>query len=310
MSLHATVSPHRPLRERRVPIALSRTLGCAEFGDPEGHAIFWLHGTPGGRLQVPPGAPAEARARGLRLIAVERPGTGWSSPHRYGCVREFAADLGALADELGVARFAVVGVSGGGPYALACAHDLGARLTAACVLGGFGPVRGAEAVPGRTRLLALFAPALALGAEPMGRALAGTLARLTAHSGRAVRLFAALTSAADRAILTSPEFEAVFVGDILHVLDDGLSAATHDFRLFTRHWGFRLADIQAPVYFWQGERDGIVPPSHGRHQASLVPGARLFVAADEGHFAGYASASSVLDLLTVRFAEIASRPGS
>jgi pimeloyl-ACP methyl ester carboxylesterase len=302
MSLTTPISPHRPLTERRVPIARSRTLGCAEFGDPEGHPVFWLHGTPGGRLQVPPGAPEEARARGLRLIAVERPGTGWSSPHRYGCVREFAADLGALADALGAPRFSVVGVSGGGPYALACAHDLGARLSAACVLGGFGPVCGSEAVPGRTRLLALFAPALSLGAEPMGRALALALARFTAHSGRAVRLFATLVSEADRAILTSPAFEAVFVGDILHVLDDGLSAATHDFRLFTRHWGFRLADIQAPVYFWQGERDGIVPPSHGRHQAGLVPGAQLFVAAEEGHFAGYASASSVFDLLGARFA--------
>jgi hypothetical protein len=82
LATQSTSSPHRPLREHRVPIRRGRTLGCAEFGDPRGHAIFWLHGTPGGRLQVPPTAPAEAQARGLRLIAVEGPGSGGSWAHR------------------------------------------------------------------------------------------------------------------------------------------------------------------------------------------------------------------------------------
>jgi pimeloyl-ACP methyl ester carboxylesterase len=301
MDSSAPRSPHVPFCERRVEIGHQRTLGCAEFGDPAGQVVFWLHGTPGGRLQIPPSAPHEALARGLRIVAVERPGTGWSSPHRYVRVRDFAADLAALADVLEVERFAVIGLSGGGPYALACAHDLSTRVVATCVLGGFGPVRGPEAVPSYTRFLSLLAPLLEVVADPMGRALARALVPLVPHSARAVRAFAAFTSEADRRILTSPAFEAVFVGDILHVMGDGLGAASHDMRLFARDWGFQLADIRGPVFFWQGEHDGIVPPSHGRHQARLVPRAELTMAANEGHFAGYASATRVFDTLRTHF---------
>jgi pimeloyl-ACP methyl ester carboxylesterase len=302
MITHALRSPHVPLRERRVSLGGQRWLGCGEFGAADGEPVFWLHGTPGGRLQLPPTAPREAAERRLRIIVVERPGTGWSSAHRYARVRDFAADLAALADALELPCFSVVGLSGGGPYALACAHDLAERVVATCVLNGFGPVSGAEAVPGRTRLLALLAPMLALSAGPLGWALPRALRPLVPHAGKAVRAFATLISEADRKVLTSPAFEAVFVGDILHVMEDGLSAATEDVRLFTRDWGFRLRDIRSPVFFWQGECDGIVPPCHGRHQASLVPEATLTVSADEGHFSGYASATAVFDLLAAQFA--------
>ena len=106
------------------------------MGDPDGFPVLWFHGTPGGRLQVPPDAPASALARGLRLFGVERPGTGYSTEHRYGEVREFAADIRALADSLGLAKFAVAGLSGGGPYTLACAHDLPDRVVALDLVSG------------------------------------------------------------------------------------------------------------------------------------------------------------------------------
>ena len=103
-------SPHTPLHEHRVSIGNGRTLGAAEFGDPSGFPVLWFHGTPGGRLQVPPDGPASAAARGLRLFGVERPGTGWSTPHRYLSVRDFADDIRALADSLGFEKFAVAGL--------------------------------------------------------------------------------------------------------------------------------------------------------------------------------------------------------
>jgi pimeloyl-ACP methyl ester carboxylesterase len=301
-------SPHRPLREHRVAIGGDRTLGAAEFGDPDGFPVLWFHGTPGGRLQVPPDGPASAEARRLRLFGVERPGTGWSSPHRYRRLREFASDVRALADALGFERFAVAGLSGGGPYTLACAHDLPDRVSAAAVVGGIGPTAGPDAVPSYTRALTALAPALSLIAEPLGRALPSLVAPVVPHAERAVRAFATVAPKADRPILLDPVFMKVLAGDLVHVMGDGLAAPLHDARLFAREWGFRLADIRVPVHFFQGDADGIVPESHGHHQARLVPNAALTILPGGGHLAGYIDAGRVFDTM-LPFIEQASSGG-
>lgn len=290
-------SPHRPVHEHRVPIGPRRTLGAAEFGDPDGFPVLWFHGTPGGRMQVPPDAPEAATARGLRLFGVERPGTGWSTPHRYERVREFAADVRALADAFGLARFAVAGLSGGGPYTLACAHELPDRVVAAAVVGGIGPTAGPEAVPSYTRALTALGPALSVLAEPVGRVLPRVLAPAVPHAEKAVRAFAAIAPAADRPILLDPIFMQVLAGDLVHVMGDGLAAPMHDARLFSRDWGFRLSKIEVPVHFFQGDADGIVPESHGRHQARLVPRSALTILPGGGHLAGYVNAGRVFDTL-------------
>src|SRR5262245_34579931 len=108
-----SIVPELPNREGTVAVAPDRCLGFAEFGDPEGRPVIWLHGTPGARRQIPPDAPAAARARGFRIIAVERPGTGLSTRHRYRSFRDFAADLARFAEAQGLGAFAVVGLSGG-----------------------------------------------------------------------------------------------------------------------------------------------------------------------------------------------------
>ncbi|MBC7173687.1 MAG: alpha/beta hydrolase, partial [Polyangiaceae bacterium] len=180
-------SPHRPSREHKVPVGRNRTLGAADLGDPDGFPVLWFHGTPGGRLQVPPDAPSSAKANGIRLIGVERPGTGWSTPHRYECVRDFATDVRALADELRLERFAVVGLSGGGPYTLACAHDLPGRVVAAAVIGGMGPLTGPDATAEGPRFLATMAPLMDRLAGPVGNALPALIRPLVPHAAAAVR---------------------------------------------------------------------------------------------------------------------------
>ena len=277
-----------------MPVAPGRNLGIAEFGDPAGFPVLWFHGTPGGRMQVPPDGPARAAERGLRLFGVERPGTGYSTDHRYRAVADFAPDVGALADALGLARFAVVGLSGGGPYALACAHGLADRLVAAVVVGGIGPVRGPDAVPGHGRWLARAHPFASLIAAPVGRLLPWLVRPLVPHAHAAVKTFSRFAPADDRPILLDPNFESVLVGDILHVMDGGLTALLHDFRLFSTDWGFRLADVRAPVLFIHGDADHFVPDAHARHMARSVARGTLTIMRG-GHLAGYATAAPVFD---------------
>ncbi len=139
----------RPLVEGTIAVGGAR-LGFAEFGDPGGRPVVWMHGTPGARRQLAPLAKGHAATSGVRVIGLERPGVGWSSPQRYQKIVDFADDVERVADALQLERFGVVGLSGGGPYALACAHRLGERVAAVGVLGGVAPrsaTRPHRAVP-------------------------------------------------------------------------------------------------------------------------------------------------------------------
>jgi len=122
-----------------------RRLGFAEFGRPTGRAIVWLHGTPGARRQIPAEARALADERGLRIVGIDRPGIGSSSSHLYGSIADFTSDLARVADSLGLDRFAIIGLSGGGPYALAGGHGLADRVPVIGVLGGVAPTVGPDA---------------------------------------------------------------------------------------------------------------------------------------------------------------------
>src|SRR4030042_1974723 len=116
-----------------------RHLAYAEYGDPRGKPVFLFHGIPGSRIFRPPPDDLTA-ANGVRLITVDRPGYGGSDFQPGRRILEWPADVCALADVLGLERFAVCGHSAGGPYVLACAAFIPQRLTAAGVISGLGPV--------------------------------------------------------------------------------------------------------------------------------------------------------------------------
>lgn len=291
-----TVTP--PRLEGTVAVGPRRRLGFAEFGPPDGRAVLWLHGTPGARRQIPEEARVLAHEVGLRIIGIDRPGIGSSTPHLHTDVRGLAADIERLVDSLGVDDFAVIGLSGGGPYALAVAHDLPDRVVAAAVLGGVAPTKGPDAIAGGLVSLGVrLAPLVALTHVPTGIFLTGAvrLARPVASPG--LDLYARLSPAGDRALLRRPELKAMFLDDLLNGSRKQLSAPLADVLLFTRDWGFRLADVRVPVRWWHGDADHIVPFAHGQHVVGRLPDAELHVLAGESHLGGLGAGEHILATL-------------
>ena len=287
--------PPRPNREEVLDLADGRRLGWAEWGDPTGRPVLWFHGTPGARRQLPPDAGPAATERGIRLLSVERPGAGLSTPHLYGSVRDWADDIEEIADQLELGRFGCVGLSGGGPYTLACAHELPGSVAAASVLGGIGPTVGDEAAPGYTRALAPFGPMARAVSGPLAQALATAARPIKPFMSQAGELYARVGPRSDRPVLRDPAMREVFIDDLSSALDHGLRAPIYDLVLFAQDWGFRIADIKVPVRFWQGEADLIVPLSHSSHQGDLVEGSTVVHKPELGHFAGYTDVSGVFD---------------
>lgn len=274
-----------PRVEATVPVDTRRVLGIAEFGPADGRPIFWLHGTPGARRQVPPAARAACEELGVRLIGVERPGTGHSTRHLYRHVRDFSTDLAAVADALGVDRFGVIGLSGGGPYTLACAHDLPDRVVAAVVLGGVAPTVGDDTPGGGLAdLTRLLRHPITLGRWSLGVAIT-TLARALRPFGhQGMVAYSWISPEGDKKAFKSPGMEEMFLDDLNRAAAaGGLGAATADLVLFGREWDFSLAEIRVPVRFWHGDADHIVPLTHAEHMVELVPDAELHVRPGESH---------------------------
>ncbi|HET9876242.1 MAG TPA: alpha/beta hydrolase [Mycobacterium sp.] len=285
----------RPKLEGNIAVGEDRRIGFAEFGAPHGRAMFWLHGTPGARRQIPPEARVFAARENIRLIGIDRPGIGSSTPHQYDCILDFTDDMYTIADTLGIDKMAVIGLSGGGPYALACAAGMPDRVVAVGVLGGVAPATGPDAVGGGLMALgSRVAPLL----ESAGTRISGVATALIWFArpvaSRGLDLFARVSPEADRHLLLRPEFKAMFLDDLLNGSRKQLAAPFSDIVLFARDWGFRLAEVKAPVHWWHGDHDHIVPFAHGEHVVSRLPDAKLYHLSGESHLAGLGRGEEIL----------------
>jgi pimeloyl-ACP methyl ester carboxylesterase len=259
-----------------------RDLAWLELGAGDGVPVFAFHGTPGSRMQAA-FDDKPVLAAGVRLIAPDRPGYGHSSYHPGRRLADWAGDVGALADHLALDRFAVIGLSGGGPHASACARFLPRRVIAAGIVSGVAPLtaRGSEeGMMGANRAIVRLSRLSGAFVLPFFAAVSAAGRR---WPDRAVAIMRRQAPPADADVLARPEVHEVFVRDFGHASATTARAAAQDFRLFTGDWGFDLEDITVPVHVWQGTADRNVPPAHGRLQAERIPGAVYHECPGEGH---------------------------
>lgn len=258
-----------------------RHLGWCERGDPEGQAVLAFHGLPGSRLQAHPDDAIAARA-GARVIHLDRPGFGLSDGWPGRQLRDWATDVRSLADHLQIERFAVAGVSGGGPFACACACELGDRVTRAALISSVGP-------PGTMlRSRSWFARTGFTLARHSPWALApllGVGARLVSRSPEhyVSRLIEGLP-ACDREILSRPPVRAVLERDVREAFRGGHQGFLRDLELEARPWGLDFKRVTCPVSVWHGDRDSVVPPESLDALAALIPHAVLRKLPEAGHF--------------------------
>jgi pimeloyl-ACP methyl ester carboxylesterase len=285
-----------PRLEGTVTLTDGRRVGYAEYGPPNGRPILWFHGSPGARRQIPPVARLAADSRNVRLIAVERPGVGASTRHLHRNILGYADDIEDFTNRLGIEWFGIIALSGGGPYALACAYRLGDRVAAAAVLGGVAPSCGPEAADGGVvHLTATFQPLLRTFREPLGWGLWAAIRSLKPFSNPALDAYSRLSPPGDQRVFSRPEMRAMFIDDLVGGSKRHFSAFVYDLVLFGRPWGFAVRDIEVPVRFWHGDADHIVPLAHGQHVASLVEGATLTVRPGESHLGNLDAAEEIME---------------
>jgi pimeloyl-ACP methyl ester carboxylesterase len=291
------------LQDSTITLVDGRRLAYAEWGDPDGKPVFLFHGTPFSRLFCPD-EPATLAA-GVRIITVDRPGIGRSDILEARKPEDWPVDLVALADALGIDRFAVVGWSAGGPYAAACAALIPSRLTAAGIVStrhlsqyNFVERPGAyEELNPEDRAeydVAQTDPAAA--AEIAARRYAVLVAKLRRNP----------ESYFDPTHL--PEGDQWFFADEIRARNffaavaEGVRQGTDGFRweVIDRWlpWGFRLDGIPMRVHLWHGEQDPEVPRPHIDFTARQIPDCVLITWPDAGHFGAAKHWDQILGTLT------------
>jgi pimeloyl-ACP methyl ester carboxylesterase len=266
--------------DREVPLGDGRVMLLREYGDPHGLPVIALHGTPASRLMY--AGAKSAGSLGLRLIAPDRWGYGGTSAHPDPRLPAFAADIARLADALGITSFAVLGVSGGGPYACALASLLPTRTTVLALVAPVGPIGG---VPG-VRLTPFHQFCFRMLPHMPGtmRFIFGGFKRgLEASPQRAVRVAMVRSPAPDHRVMEQPGVGERFMAMFAEGLRPGVEGAVADMRIFNRPWGLPLQAVSAPARLWIGTADNNVPIDAALRLAVAIPGCELIELKDEGH---------------------------
>jgi len=280
----AKLGPVNDRTAQTITLRDGRTLGYAEYGDPNGKPLFWFHGFPGCRLD---GKLVEeaAAAADVRVIAPDRPGMGLSTFQPARTFLDWPGDVRQLADSLGLERFAVAGISGGGPYAAVCALKLADRLTAAGIISGVGPLRAKRATKGMSRQnRALFWLGRHTPLLPEGVMwIQSVRVRQARKPERLLTQMKRSFAEVDRPYLDRPEIRDALLSEVKEAFRQGSRGPAYELRLYSHRWGFRLRDITMPVHLWQGEADTNVPVSMARYLAKMIPHCRATFYPGEGH---------------------------
>ncbi len=273
-------------------------VGYYEFGDPDGTPVVAFHGTPASGAGFV-WADDAARARGLRIVAPDRPGIGASARAKLHVVADYVPVLRATVDALGIEQFDVLGYSGGGPYALAVAHELPERVRAAAIVAGAGQVgewantREFESTDRQMTWLSLHAPLAA-------RMLVSSSARLARLVPPVSIRFAQLEmTRRDRAVLERFATPAAALALFTRAVDHSAAGVVDDYAALGRPWGFAVDDIRVPVMCWHGTDDRMVPYQHSEALVARIDGAQLVMLPGEGHLAIVEHIAEILDWLSV-----------
>jgi pimeloyl-ACP methyl ester carboxylesterase len=270
-------------REGTIELSDGRTFAYADRGPANGAPLVFHHGTPGSRAGHHPD-PRVYEASGVRAITYDRAGYGLSDRLEGRDVAAVASDISALADELGFDRFAVMGVSGGGPHALACAALLADRITRAVVM--VTPAQNDDDfdfLAGMTQSnVDEFNAALA-GPDAIAAYLAPYVETLRMEPEALIDELAAELPPPDQATMARQEVREMLVTNWQEATRQGAAGWMDDDLAFTRPWGFDLADVTAEVRIWQGELDVLAPQAHGRRVAEQLPNATFELVDGKGH---------------------------
>jgi pimeloyl-ACP methyl ester carboxylesterase len=284
----------------QLPLADGRRVTYSICGPAGGVPVLYCHGAIGTPLAATVDLESMVHELGIRYLAISRPGIGGSDPAPGRTILDFADDARQLLDALEVERVAVVGVSAGGPYALAVGRELAARVTRLAVCSSLSPLWAPHRTPGMQRRIRLALSVLAAAPGPC--AFAGDLAVpvIRRHPELLSRVIAAHAAPGERRLLQRADERSAASTSFLDAASGGVRGMIEDYRVYAGDWGFSASEVEAEVHLWHGLEDPLVPVDHALQLAIALPRCRVFLDPDEGHHFFRRSLARILAVLIGR----------
>jgi pimeloyl-ACP methyl ester carboxylesterase len=261
-----------------------RNLAYAEYGTPDGKPVFYFHGLSGSRLEPAMLGEDDLERAGIRLIAPDRPGMGGSDFQPGRGFSHWPADIVALADSLGLGKFGVFGVSGGGGYVSVCARLIPERLSGAVIASGAGQMGSPEARAGLPVMSRLTWGLAARSPRMVGILLNLTKPRDLGEVDKIRTRMMRTMPPGEAAIFEKPGRLEAFIASGVESMRQGVHGIAWDTHVCARPWDFRLEEIRFPVRLLHGEADLNVPVAVARKVAAAIPGCQATFYPGEGHF--------------------------
>lgn len=271
-------------RSQTVSLKDRRKLGFGEFGDSNGIPVFHFHGYIGSRLEAKlfekfPSSIA------IRIISVDRPGIGLSDFKPNRTLLDFPDDIVELADYLGLDKFIVEGISGGGPYALACAYKIPDRLKACGVIAGVGPIDLSTKGMMRSNKIIFF---LAKRVYFLFKFLIKSQGKALNNDEKirkSIQKSSKKLPEPDKILMQDPEIQDIVIEESIEAFRNGSEGPSYEGKIYVKPWGFNLNEIskELKVYIWHGELDVNVPVSMGKAMCKEIPNCVGKYFPDEAH---------------------------
>lgn len=274
------------MRDLTVKLKDGRNIGIAEYGKKDGIPVFFFHGTPGSRL-IFLHDDETAKRHGIRIISLDRPGFGLSDPKPNRTLLDWPDDVEGVADLLGIEKFSIIGVSGGGAFAAACAYKIPHRLHSVNIVSGPTPFQNGKA------------PSSMLRANKIAFFLSRRMPWLVKASYRAQKKlletqpekFKKQTKEGnkhlndwDRQFLQTDE---QIQGLMLHLGEAfkvSVDECVNEPALLTKPWGFSISETTIPIDVWHGEKDQMAPFAEMKELAKTIPNCETHFFPEAAHF--------------------------
>lgn len=281
----------------QIVLSDGRRLAYEEYGDPNGKVVFFFHGAPGSRLLRHPDQSLPARL-GLRIIAVDRPGYGLSDPRPRRSLLDWPQDIAELADSLRIERFTVMGVSGGGPHAAACAYKLPGRVSQAVLVSSPAPF-DAPGIKQSLKFMQRLQFTLAVKAPWVVRLMMKSYIRAAqkATPKQVLQKLEQDLPPSEVAMIKQPGMVDMVIADTLEAMRQGGEACAYEWGLMGRPWGFRPEEITVPVQVWQGDQDENGSLAMGQYLGRVIPRCSVTICPGEGHLLGLTRWAEILRAL-------------
>jgi pimeloyl-ACP methyl ester carboxylesterase len=262
-----------------------RRLAVKETGNPAGKPVMLMHGTPGSRLGPFPRSKL-LYEMGVRLISFDRPGYGRSDRQVDRRVVDVADDVALIADHLNIDSFAVLGRSGGGPHALACAAELPGRVTRASALVSLAPwgVADLDWFDGMSDSNRREYTSAHSEPEALTMSLVDAAAKIKADPTSHLTTIGTEMPEADRRVVSDAGIRGMLAQNFAEALRASADGWIDDALAFCSDWGFNPANIKVPVLLWHGEKDVFSPVAHTRWLIEQIPQAISAIRPNRAHF--------------------------